>query len=149
VRHLKRGRKLGRSSAHRKALLQNLAGALFTHGRIITTLAKAKETRPFAEKLITLACKGAAARERGEQDRFLHCYRQAISALQDREVTKKLFDEIAPGYADRPGGYTRILRDSKRRLGDGAPRAIFELVEFSRVEEEKGKGKKKKKKKKS
>ena len=185
MRHLKRGRKLGRTSAHRKALRQNLAIALFTHGRIITTMAKAKEYRPFVEKLITLAkkgivekdgenherylhCyrraismlqdkviakKGVTAREASQGDkntdvyrRYLHCYRRAISILQDKDIAKKLFDEIAPGYMERSGGYTRILKDSKRRLGDNAPRAVFELVEFSAVAEEPvtKKGKKKK-----
>ncbi len=131
MRHQKRGRKLSRTSAHRKALRQNLAVALFTHGRIITTMAKAKEYRPFAEKLITLARKGWSAKEQGEDARYLHCYRRAISLLQDKEIAKKLFEEIAPGYMDRPGGYTRILRDAKNRLGDNAPRAVWELVEFS------------------
>jgi large subunit ribosomal protein L17 len=105
--------------------------ALFTHGRIITTLPKAKETRPFAEKLITLARKGMVAKERGEGAQFLHCYRRAISAISDRAVAKKLFTEIAPLLRDRPGGYTRILKDAKPRLGDNGARAIFELVEYS------------------
>jgi large subunit ribosomal protein L17 len=145
---LKRGRKLGRSPSHRKALRQNLTTALFTHGRIFTTLAKAKETRPFAEKMITLAKKGMAAKERGDSGRYLHCYRQAISALNDKAIAKKLFEEIAVGYGDRPGGYTRVLRDSKNRLGDNAPRALFELVEFdSSAEPETKKGKKSRKKK--
>jgi large subunit ribosomal protein L17 len=148
VRHLKRGRKLGRSSAHRKALRQNLAVSLFTHGRIITTLAKAKEHRPFVEKLITLAKKGVTAKMGDEKERYLHCYRRAISLLRDKTIAKKLFEEIAPGYMDRPGGYTRILRDSKPRLGDNAPRAVFELVEFSsEPAEETGKKKGRKKKK--
>ncbi|MEN8148278.1 MAG: 50S ribosomal protein L17 [Planctomycetota bacterium] len=153
MRHLKRGRKLGRTSAHRKALRQNLAVALFTHGRIITTMAKAKEYRPFVEKMITLAKKGITARggtedvNTDEYRRYLHCYRRAISILQDKAIAKKLFEEIAPGYMDRSGGYTRILKDSKRRLGDNAPRAVWELVEFSATasdEPEKKKGKKKK-----
>jgi large subunit ribosomal protein L17 len=148
VRHLKRGRKLGRTAAHRKALKQNLAVALFTHGRIMTTLAKAKEYRPFVEKMITLGKRGHAAREHGENERFLHCYRRAISLLRDKEIAKKLFDEIAPGYVDRPGGYTRILRDARNRLGDNAPRAVFELVEFSGAGEAEDTGKKKKRKKK-
>lgn len=154
MRHRKRGRKLGRTSAHRKALRQNLAVALFTHGRIITTMAKAKEYRPFVEKMITLAKKGITARggtedkNTDEYRRFLHCYRRAISILQDKSIAKKLFEEIAPGYMDRSGGYTRILKDSKRRLGDNAPRAVWELVEFTGTaseEPEKKKGKKKKK----
>ena len=98
MRHLKRGRKLGRTAAHRKALRRNIVNALFTHGRIVTTLAKAKEMRPYAEKLITLAKKGNAAKARGEDANFLHCYRRAISAMQDKLLAKKLFEEIAPGY---------------------------------------------------
>ena len=150
MRHQNRGRKLGRSSAHRKALRQNLTNALFTHGRIITTLAKAKDVRPFAERIITLARKGVAAKGRGDDVRFLHYYRRAISKLQDKAIAKKLFEEIAPGYQDRSGGYTRILKDSKHRLGDNAPRAFFELVEFDGAGEDKSaKGKKGKKKAKS
>jgi len=150
VRHLKRGRKLGRTSSHRKALRQHLAVALFTHGRIITTLAKAKEYRPFVEKLITLAKKGITAKNADDAPRYIHCYRRAISALRDKEIAKKRFEEIAPGYMDRPGGYTRILKDSRHRLGDNAPRAIFELVEFTPDDDagESGKGKKARKKKK-
>jgi large subunit ribosomal protein L17 len=148
VRHLKRGRKLGRSSSHRKALRQNMMNALFTHGRIVTTLAKAKEVRPHAERMITLAVKGKTAKDGGNNERFLHCYRRAISKLQDKAIAKKLFEEIAPGYMNRPGGYTRILKDSKHRLGDNAPRAFFELVEFEKAgEPESAKGKKGKKKK--
>ena len=128
MRHLKRGRKLGRSSSHRKALLQNLANAVFTHGRIVTTLAKAKETRPFVEKLITLAKKGVAARQNGDGPQYLHCYRRAISALRDKAIARKLFEEIAHGYMDRPGGYTRILKLGARR-GDAAEMALIELVE--------------------
>jgi large subunit ribosomal protein L17 len=133
VRHLKRGRKLSRKTGPRKALKKHLMVALFTHGRIVTTVPKAKETRAEAERLITLARKGLLARERGESARFLHLYRRAISALQDKAVAKKLFTEIAPTFRDRPGGYTRILRDSKVRLGDGAERAIFELVDLEKV----------------
>jgi large subunit ribosomal protein L17 len=124
-----------------------MVNALFTHGRIVTTLAKAKEMRPHAEKLITLAKKGMAAKDGGEDAAYLHCYRRAISAMQDKALAKKLFEEIAPGYRDRSGGYTRVIRDAKNRLGDNAPRAVFELVEFAAVAEEpQPKGKKKKKK---
>jgi large subunit ribosomal protein L17 len=123
-----------------------MAVALFTHGRIITTLAKAKEMRPYVEKLITLAKKGHMAKEAGEDPRFLHCYRQAISELQDKDIAKKLFTEIAPAYLDRSGGYTRVLRDATNRLGDNAPRAVFELVELGSsdaAEPEKKRGRKK------
>jgi len=147
VRHRKSGRKLGRSPSHRRALRRNMAVAVFTHGRITTTLAKAKEMRPYVEKLVTLAKKGVAALEADDQKRHLHCYRLAISELQDKEIAKKLFTEIAPGFRDRAGGYTRVLRDSKHRLGDNAPTAVFELVEFEGAEPaepEKKKGRKKK-----
>lgn len=124
-----------------------MAVAVFTHGRIVTTLAKAKEMRPYVEKLITLAKRGVTHREAEETEKHLHCYRQAISELQDREIAKKLFFEIAPGYMDRPGGYTRVLRDSGHRLGDNAPKAIFELVEFARAAAEEPEKKKRGRKK--
>ena len=90
MRHLKRGRKLGRSAAHRKALRQNLAIALFTRGRIITTMAKAKEYRPYVEKLITLAKQGIVEKDGANHERYLHCYRREISMLQDKVIAKKL-----------------------------------------------------------
>lgn len=118
MRHRKKGRKFGRTAEHRTALKRNLLKALFTHGRIITTLAKAKEYRPEAEKMITLA-----------KVQSLHRIRRAAALLgNDKTVVKKLFDEIGPSFAERPGGYTRILKLAKPRLGDGAPRAILELV---------------------
>ena len=118
MRHRKRGRKLGRKSEHRIALKRNILKALFTHGRIVTTLSKAKEYRPYADKMITLA-----------REKTLHRVRRAAALLgNDKDVVKKLFDEIGPQFVDRPGGYTRILKLSKPRLGDGAPRAILELV---------------------
>ena len=118
MRHLKRGRKLNRTSAHRRAMVRNLVTSLFVHGRVSTTPAKAKEARPFAEKLITLAKCGT-----------LHARRRAISLLHDERVVASLFAEIGPRYANRPGGYCRILHTAKIRVGDGAPQAIFELVE--------------------
>ena len=118
MRHRKKGRKFGRTAEHRTALKRNLLKALFTHGRITTTLAKAKEYRPEAERMITLA-----------KVRNLHRIRRAASLLgNDKTVVKKLFDEIGPAFQERPGGYTRILKLAKPRLGDGAPRAILELV---------------------
>jgi large subunit ribosomal protein L17 len=103
VRHQRAGKKLGRDAAHRKALYSNLAGALITHGRIQTTEAKAKAVRPFAEKMITLG-------KRGD----LHARRQAMSALRSNDVVHLLFSEVAPRFAERPGGYglprTRRLR---------------------------------------
>ncbi|MBP7248070.1 MAG: 50S ribosomal protein L17 [Negativicutes bacterium] len=109
-------RKLGRNSSARKALFRSIIVALFTQERIETTEAKAKEISGLAEKLITLA-------KRGD----LHARRQVISAIVDEDITKKLFDVIAPKYTERPGGYTRILKLGPRR-GDAAPMAILELV---------------------
>src|SRR5437764_5787540 len=117
MRHLKAGRQLGRNASHRRAMLRNMAMALFRHERIVTTVAKAKETRPFIEKLITLAKKGT-----------LHARRLAISRLHDKEAVAKLFKEIAPRFADRPGGYTRIIRRAERRLGDAGETAYLELL---------------------
>jgi len=118
MRHRVGHRKLGRVTPHRMALLRNLATALFERERIRTTLMKAKELRPYAEKLITLA--------RREDDR-LHARRLAARALQDRTVMKKLFDDLGARFAGRPGGYTRILRLGPRP-GDGAEMAIVELL---------------------
>ena len=117
MRHANRGRRLSRSSSHRKAMLENLAVALFKHEQIETTLPKAKELRPVAEKLITLG-------KRGD----LHARRQALAALQDRKITAKLFDVLAKRYADRKGGYTRVLK-AGFRFGDAAPAAIIELID--------------------
>src|ERR1700733_4790560 len=99
MRHRNAGRTLGRNATHRLALFRNLTRALIEHGRIITTVAKAKEVRPFIEKLITLAKKGS-----------LHARRLVLARLHDKEATTKLFKEIAEGYKDRPGGYTRVIK---------------------------------------
>ena len=120
MRHRVAHRKLGRTTPHRIALLRNLTTALFERERIRTTLVKAKEVRPFAERLITLA--------RREDDR-LHARRLAARDIQDRAVVKKLFDTLGARYATRPGGYTRILRLGPR-LGDGAEMALIELVGY-------------------
>ena len=117
MRHRVAGRRLGRTSSHRRALRRALIVSLFRHESITTTPAKAKEVRPLAERLITRAKKGGLAN-----------YRYVLAELQDKAVVKKLFNEIAPRYADRPGGYTRILRLSDRRVNDGAEQVIFELV---------------------
>jgi large subunit ribosomal protein L17 len=117
MRHLKAGRKLGRNASHRLALMRNLARALFEHERIITTVEKAKEARPFVEKLITLAKKGT-----------LHARRLALSRLPDREIVAKLFKEIGPRFEDRQGGYTRIIKRHERRLGDAGHTAFLELL---------------------
>ena len=116
MRHRNKGRKLSRTYTHRKALLRNMATSLFRHERIETTTAKAKELRPVAERLITLARRGD-----------VHARRLAGRKIQDREVLGKLFDDIAPRYAERPGGYTRILRLGHRQ-GDGAEMSLIELV---------------------
>jgi len=116
VRHRNKGRKLSRTHTHRKALLRNMATSLFRHERIETTTAKAKELRPVAERLITLARRGD-----------VHARRLAGRKIQDRDVLGKLFDDIAPRFSERPGGYTRILRLGTRK-GDGAEMSLIELV---------------------
>ncbi|HLT58496.1 MAG: 50S ribosomal protein L17 [Limnochordales bacterium] len=109
-------KKLGRTSGHRRALLRHLATAVIDKGRITTTEAKAKAVRPVVEKMITLG-------KRGD----LHARRQAAAFLTDKSVVKRLFDEVAPRYAQRQGGYTRIVKIGPRR-GDAAPMSIIELV---------------------
>ncbi len=118
MRHRVHHRKLGRKTAHRIATLRTLASALFEHERIQTTLMKAKELRPYAEKLITLA-----KRDDGQ----LHARRQVAASIRDGEVVKKLFDTLGQRFSSRPGGYTRILRLGPRK-GDGAEMAIVELI---------------------
>jgi large subunit ribosomal protein L17 len=117
MRHRKKGRQLSRTASHREALLRNMAVSLFRHGRIQTTTAKAKELRPFAERLITLA-------KRGD----LHSRRLAARKINDGEVLFRLFDAIGPRFAERPGGYTRVLKIGHRQ-GDGAEMALIELVD--------------------
>jgi large subunit ribosomal protein L17 len=112
----KRGPRLGGSASHQKAILSNLAQDLFWDERVTTTIAKAKMLRPYAEKMITKARHGS-----------LHDRRMILKDIQDTEIVTRLFDEVAPRYAERPGGYTRILRLGPRR-GDGAEMAIVELV---------------------
>jgi large subunit ribosomal protein L17 len=116
MRHLRSGRKLGRSSSHRIALARAQATALLRHGRIKTTVAKAKNLRPYVEKLITTAKGGD-----------LHARRLVLREIHDRDVVRKLMDDIAPRYRDVAGGYTRIYRLGLRR-GDGAQEALIELV---------------------
>ena len=132
MRHLNSGRKLGRNPSHRRATLRNLVTNLFEHGRITTTLSRAKAARPVAEKIITL----------GKRD-SLHARRQAAAYLMTPGTTKKLFGEIAPKFADRAGGYTRIIHAGVR-VGDGAKVAILELVGYElKPKEKKEKGSKK------
>ena len=125
MRHRVAHRKLGRVSEHRLALLRNQAAALIRHGRITTTVAKAKELRPFVERLITIAKRGIAAG--AETSRALHARRIVARDVADRELAGKLFRSLAPRFAERPGGYTRLLRVG-RRLGDDAPLAQVELL---------------------
>lgn len=171
MRHRRRGRVLGRSSSHRRALYRNLASAIFlteretseleanapkVKGRIITTLPKAKEIRPLVEKCITLGKKGVAAQQAAaefattaernteawkswrESDQYkkwnaamspaIAARRRALQLLGDKKAVKILFDTVAPRYMERPGGYTRIMRLAKPRLGDAGTRAILEFV---------------------
>jgi large subunit ribosomal protein L17 len=146
MRHRIAGRQLSRTSEHRLAMRRNIVSSLFEHETISTTMPKAKEVRGFAEKLITLARKGTLAARR-----------RAIAMLNDRAIYKdedgemvksgtvvgKLFSEIGPRYLDRPGGYTRIIRLSKRRLGDNGKVVLLQLVGQEEVSEPKKTGKKK------
>ena len=125
MRHRVAGRRLNRSSGHRKALRRNLITELFRHERIRTTQAKASAVRGAAEKLITSAKRSNAV---GDEAKIVHARRLAKNSLSDPEMVKKLFDEIAPRYTDRPGGYTRILKLGPR-AGDAAEMVLLELVE--------------------
>lgn len=116
MRHRKKGRQLSRTASHKRATMRNLATNLFRHGRIETTTAKAKELRPYAERLITLARRGD-----------VHSRRLAATKIQDRQVLGTLFDDIAPRFTERPGGYTRILKLGNRK-GDAAEMSLIELV---------------------
>ncbi len=121
MRHRKRGRKLNRDAAHRRALKRNLTRSLFLTfgGRefVVTTREKAKFVQPFAEKLITLG-----------REKSLHNYRRGLQLLHDEDAVNKLFTDIGPCYKERPGGYTRIIRTGKKRLGDKASQVIFGFV---------------------
>jgi large subunit ribosomal protein L17 len=117
MRHGNSGRKLNRTASHRKALFANMAASLIEHEQIVTTLPKAKELRPIVEKLVTLGKRGN-----------LHARRQAASQIRNEAMAKRLFDEIAPRYADRNGGYLRIMK-AGFRYGDNAPMAVIEFVD--------------------
>lgn len=117
MRHRKAGRKLNRTSSHRKAMFANMSAALIKHEQIKTTLPKAKELRPFVEKLVTLA-------KRGD----LHARRQAIAIVRDEAMVRKLFDTLGPRYKERMGGYIRIMK-AGFRFGDNAPIAVIEFVD--------------------
>jgi large subunit ribosomal protein L17 len=118
MRHLKAGRKFKRSPEHRQMLLRNLATALFEHGKITTTLAKAKEVQPYAEKLISMARGGFE----------LNNFRRAMTLVTKKDVGYKLFHEIGPRFASRPGGYTRIFKLARVRQGDASPMAVLTLL---------------------
>jgi large subunit ribosomal protein L17 len=140
MRHLKSGRKLGRNAPHRLALKRNLTRSLIQHERIITTVEKAKELRSFVEKIITIVKKGLAS---GDRVAMLHARRRVLSRLgplakapfyddqgepTEDYILKKLFDDIGPRFADRPGGYTRVIKRQERRLGDAGRTAFIELL---------------------
>ncbi|MBV5316927.1 MAG: 50S ribosomal protein L17 [Desulfobulbaceae bacterium] len=118
MRHRKAGRKLGRTSSHRDAMLRNMVTSLLDQERIVTTVPKAKEARRLAEQMITLG-------KRGD----LHARRQAMAYIRSENTVAKLFNQLSTQYAERQGGYTRIIRTGKR-LGDAAPMAIIELVDY-------------------
>ncbi len=146
MRHRIRGRQLSRDTEHRKAMRRNLVQSLFEHGKVRTTLPKAQEVRALAERLITLAKTAVASRQSGDDDAVrvaLNCRRRVISVLQDRRlvdkeqefitegsktVVQKLFDEIAPQFSDRTGGYTRIIKLSDYRIGDGGSLVLLQLL---------------------
>jgi len=132
MRHRRHGKKLNRSGSHRKALRMNLASQLLIHGRIKTTFHKAKFVQGHAERLITIAKRGLAkAEEKGDQLVAVHARRQVARRLNnDRDLVGVVFDELAPLYADRPGGYTRILKLGPRK-GDNAEMALIELVDHA------------------
>lgn len=121
MRHRKSGRRLGRTSSHRDAMLRNMVTSLLDQERIVTTVPKAKEAKRVTERMITLG-------KRGD----LHARRQALSYIRSKNIVAKLFDQLSAQYADRNGGYTRIIRTGTR-LGDAAPMAILELVDYKEI----------------
>lgn len=120
MRHRVAGKKLGRTASHRRAMKKNMATSLIEHERIITTLPKAKALRPYVEKLVTLS-----------KESTTHRRRQAFAVLRSKEAVAKLFDTLGPRFKARPGGYTRILKLAKPRLGDAGDQALIEFVERS------------------
>ncbi|MBI1380133.1 MAG: 50S ribosomal protein L17 [Planctomycetaceae bacterium] len=120
MRHKVSGKKLGRTASHRVAMTRNMANSLIDHERIITTVQKAKHLKPFVEKLVTLS-----------KDASLHHRRLAFARLRDEDAVSKLFEVLGPRFKERPGGYCRILKLSKNRLGDNGQRALIEFVERS------------------
>jgi large subunit ribosomal protein L17 len=133
MRHQSKGRKFGRKSPQRNALKRDVVNALFRHGRIVTTTPRAKEFRPYAERMITVAKRAAAAKASGKKEDVvvhLNAYRKLVSELHDETSVAHLISEIAPSFADRQGGYTRVVKLPKGRKGDAAPTSIFELVNY-------------------
>ena len=126
MRHRKAGRQLGRNSSHRRALFRSLVTSLIEHERIETTEAKGKEIRAIADQMITLG-----------KEKSLHARRRAQAFLQSPGAAKKLFDEVAPRFESRNGGYTRLIK-TRSRVGDGAPMVLVELVEMKEKEKKKG-----------
>lgn len=124
MRHRYAGRKLGRTTSHRQAMTRNMTASLIEHERIITTVQKAKTVKPFVEKLVTLS-----------KEASQHNRRRAFAKLRDKEAVQKLFDVLGPRFKQRPGGYCRVLKLSKPRLGDNGERAILEFVERTPEEE--------------
>jgi large subunit ribosomal protein L17 len=127
MRHLAKGKRLGRTTSHRKALLRNLVTSFLEKERVTTTVTKAKEARPLAEKMITLAKRNT-----------LHTRRQALAFITKESIVRKLFDKLGPRFSERPGGYTRIVKTGPR-AGDGADMAVLELIgtEFKKKEKKK------------
>lgn len=117
MRHRKAGKKLGRTSSHRAAMARNIAVALITHERIVTTVPKAKNVKPFVEKLVTMS-----------KDASMHSRRRVFAQVRSKAATTKLFSVLGPRFQERKGGYCRILKLSKNRLGDNGERAILEFV---------------------
>ena len=128
MKHRVAGKQLQRNTAHRAALRKNFTVSVIQNERVVTTLPKAKALRPFVEKMITLARSNDAKTR-------LHRIRRAVSMLQDKKAVKKLFEVIGPRFANRPGGYTRILRLPDYRIGDGGSKVIFELVDNNVLEQ--------------
>jgi large subunit ribosomal protein L17 len=151
MRHRHKKGRLKVSAAHHRAMRRNLVASLFEHGSVVTTVAKAKSFRPFAEKLITLARRGNTRKAEGTPEgtaAHLHAVRRAAQLMPHRPAVRTLFHRVAPAVGDRAGGYTRIVRVGRSRLGDKAPLALFQLVDKpaapeaapEAAEERKGKG---------
>lgn len=125
MRHRVAGKRLSRSSSHRQAMERNFICSVIKHERVVTTLEKAKFLQPAVEKILTLG-----------KRKDLHRFRRALSKLQDKSVVAKLFDELGPRYAERAGGYTRVVRLSGHRIGDGGSKAILELIDNKVLEQQ-------------